>query len=485
MVAKLLNRWKTKNPTTNLPPGPRKLPLIGNMHQMTGGPPHRILRDLAKKHGPLMYLQTGEVSNIVVSSPEMAREVMITNGIVFAQRPFNIGFQIMTYNSKDIAMAPYGNYWRQLRKICTMELLNAKRVQSFRSIREEEVCALVKAIASNEGSPINITKKFVALTCDITSKAAFGSKCKDQDAYLSYMKEFLRLSSGLSLAEAYPSIKVLSLITGMKQKFEKLFQQSDKVVQGILDDHKESLMAETTCQGREEEDFVTTFLKLQKNGDLEFPLTDADIKAVIWDMFIAGTETSSTALTWAMSEIIRNPRILEKAQREVRTFVGRNKNVDEICIPELKYLEAVFKETLRFHPPLPISFPRASGEKCVINGFDIPANTRVLLNTWAIGRDPNYWSEAETFLPERFLDCSLDYKGTDLQYIPFGAGRRVCPGISFGVPSIVLALAQLLYHFDWKLPNGIKPEDLDMTEGMGVTVSRKDDLILIPATYKH
>jgi len=267
----------------NLPPGPRRLPLIGNMHQMTGGPPHHILRDLAKKHGPLMYLQTGEVSNIVVSSPEMAREVMITNGAVFAERPYNIGFNIMTYGGRDVAMTPYGSFWRQLRKICTMELLSAKRVQSFRSIREEEVSALVKSVASNEGSPVNMTKKFVALSCDIISKAAFGSKCKDQEAYLSFMKEFLRLSSGLSLAEAYPSIKVLPLITGMKQKFENLFQQSEKVVQGILDDHKERMMVETTCQGQEEEeDFVTALLKLQKNGDLEIPLADADIKAVIW-----------------------------------------------------------------------------------------------------------------------------------------------------------------------------------------------------------
>ena len=206
------------------------------------------------------------------------------------------------------------------------------------------------------------------------------------------------------------------------------------------------------------------------------------------DMFIAGTETSSTVFTRAMAEIIRNSRVMEKAQKEVRTVVGRNKNVDDVdetCIRELKYLDAVIKETLRFRPPLPISFPKASGEKCVINGFDIPAKTRVLINTLAIGRDHNYWSEAEMFLPERFFDCSVDFRGTDLQFIPFGAGRRVCPGISFGVSSITLALAQLLYHFDWKLPNGTKTEDLDMTEGTGVTVSRKEDLILIPTTYEH
>ncbi|GLT26370.1 hypothetical protein SLA2020_014420 [Shorea laevis] len=165
MVMKAMNRWKTKN--RKLPPGPWGLPLIGNMHQLVGSQPHHILRDLAKKHGPLMHLQLGEISSIVVSSPEIAREVLITNGIIFAQRPHMVVPSIITYNSRDIALAPYGSYWRHLRKICTVELLTTKRVQSFRSIREEEVSALVKAIASNEGSPINLSEKIFSLTYGI------------------------------------------------------------------------------------------------------------------------------------------------------------------------------------------------------------------------------------------------------------------------------------------------------------------------------
>ncbi|GLT26373.1 hypothetical protein SLA2020_014450 [Shorea laevis] len=478
MVVKVMNGWKAKN--RKLPPGPWRLPLIGNVHQLVGSLPHHILRDLAKKHGPLMHLQLGEISSIVVSSPEIAREVLITNGITFAQRPHMIVPSIITYNSRDISFAPYGSYWRHLRKICTVELLTTKRVQSFRSIREEEVSALVKAIASNDRSPINLSEKIFSLTYGITSRAAFGSKCKDQDAYISIVKAIVEMSTGFSLAEMYPSIKVLQVFSGMKRKLENLFQESDRILTGILDEHREEIKVE---KGQAREDLVTSLLKLQENGDLEFPLTDTDIKAVILDIFNAGSETSSTIVDWAMAEMVKNPKVLEKAQEEVRRVFDKQGDVDEAGIHELRYLTAVIKETLRLHPSLPLLLPRESREKCEIKGYQIPEKTQVIINAWAIARDPEYWSEAERFVPEKFLDSSLDFRGTDLEFIPFGAGRRVCPGISFALPNIELPLAKLLYHFDWKLPNGMKGEYLDMSEAFGLTVRRKDDLILVPTTY--
>ncbi|GKV51810.1 hypothetical protein SLEP1_g58434 [Rubroshorea leprosula] len=478
MVVKVMNRWKTKN--RKLPPGPWRLPLIGNVHQLVGSLPHHILRDLAKKHGPLMHLQLGEISSIVVSSPEIAREVLITNGIIFAQRPHMIVLNTITYNSRDLAFAPYGSYWRHLRKICTVELLTTKRVQSFRSIREEEVSALVKAIALNDRSPINLSEKIFSLTYGITSRAAFGSKCKDQDAYISIVKAIVEMSTGFSLAEMYPSMKVLQVFSGTKRKLENLFQESDRILTGILDEHREEIKVE---KGQAREDLVTSLLKLQENGGLEFPLTDTDIKAVILDIFNAGSETSSTIVDWAMAEMIKNPKVLEKAQKEVRRVFDKQGDVDEAGIHELRYLTTVIKETLRLHPSLPLLFPRISREKCEIKGYQIPEKTQVIISAWAIARDPEYWSEAERFVPEKFLDSSLDFRGTDLEFIPFGAGRRACPGISFALPNIELPLAKLLYHFDWKLPNGMKGEDLDMSEAFGLTVRRKDDLILVPTTY--
>ena len=184
-----------------------------------------------------------------------------------------------------------------------------------------------------------------------------------------------------------------------------------------------------------------------------------------------------------MSEMLKAPRVMEKAQAEVRSMFNEKGHLDETAIDELKFLKAVVKETLRLHPPFPLLLPRESMEKCKIDGYEVPQKTRIIINAWAIGRDSDFWVEAERFYPERFLDSSIDYKGTDFGYIPFGGGRRICPGMLFAMASIQMPLAYLLYHFDWKLPDGMKAEDLDMTEAYGIAVRRKQDLHLIPIPY--
>jgi cytochrome P450 len=202
-------------------------------------------------------------------------------------------------------------------------------------------------------------------------------------------------------------------------------------------------------------------------------------------MFAAGTETSSGVVLWTMSEIVKNPKVMEEAQAEVRRVFDKKGYVDETKMHQLIYLKSVIKETFRLHPIIPLLVPRESRERCQINGYEIPAKTRVIVNAWAIGRDPKYWVEPESFKPERFVDSLVDFKGTDFEFIPFGAGRRMCPGIAFALPNIELPLAMLLYHFDWKLPNGMKNEDLDMSETFGISVGRKHDLCLIPITRRH
>ena len=201
-----------------------------------------------------------------------------------------------------------------------------------------------------------------------------------------------------------------------------------------------------------------------------FSLEELKAVSLFQDIFSAGSETSSTTLEWAISETLKNPRILKRAQDEVRNVFGERGNVDESRIDELKYLQAIVKETLRLHPSAPLLVPRECGEQCNIYGYDIPAKARIIVNAWAIARDPRSWNEAEKFNPERFLDSKVDYRGNDFEYIPFGAGRRICPGISYALPNILLPLAQLLFHFDWKLPGESQLEDLDMAESMGVIV---------------
>ncbi|KAJ9693762.1 hypothetical protein PVL29_009631 [Vitis rotundifolia] len=424
MLFRIGKRSKPNILTPKLPPGSWKLPLIGNLHQLVGSLPHHSLKDLAEKYGPLMHLQLGQVSTLVVSSPQIAKEVIITHDLNFAQRPHLLVTRIVTYDSTDIAFAPYGDYWRQLRKICVIELLSAKR----------EVSNLIRFIDSCSRFPIDLREKISSFTFAVISKAALGKEFKEQDSLKSVLEEGTKLASGFCLADVYPSVKWIHLISGMRHKLEKLHDRIDGILQIIVDEHRER-MEKRTGELEAEEDFIDVLLKLQQDGDLELPLTDDNIKAVILDIFSGGGATVSTAVEWA-----------------IRVFDGKG-DVDETGIDELKFLKAVVSETLRLHPPFPLLLSRECRE-----------NTRMTINTWAIGRDP-------------------DYKGADFGLIPFGAGRRMCPGILFAIPSIELPLAHLLFHFDWELPNGMRHEDLDMTEVHGLSAKRKHSLHLIPIPY--
>ncbi|XP_002534439.3 premnaspirodiene oxygenase [Ricinus communis] len=476
--------WKNFNSTApNLPPGPWKLPVIGSIHHLVGSLIHHRLRDLAKKYGPIMHLQLGEVPTIIISSPETAKQVMKTHDTSLADRPFILATAIVTYNLQDVAGAPYGEHWRQLRKICTLELLTVKRVQTFRSIREEEVSKAIESIASSAGSAVNISKTVTCLTYGIISRAAFGKVWKGEDVFVPNVQKLIQAASGFNLADTYPSIRFLHVISGIKSKIESLHKGIDVILEDIMNEHKTKKATAKTEETEEVEDLVDVLLKLQDNGDLQFSLTDNNIKAVIMDMFTAGSETSAMTVEWAMAEMMRKPVVLKKAQEEVRQKLGTKGGIHEEGLQELNYLKLVIKETLRLHPPLPLLLPRECRKSCVIGGYDIPTKSRLMVNVWAIGRDPNYWIDPEKFFPERFLDSAIDYKGNNFEFLPFGAGRRMCPGVSFGIADVEFPLAMLLYHFDWTLPSGKKPEDLDMTECLGGGARKKEDLCLIPTPW--
>ncbi|XP_024930844.3 desmethyl-deoxy-podophyllotoxin synthase-like [Ziziphus jujuba] len=469
------------------PPGPWKLPVIGNLHNLVGSLPHHALRELARKHGPFMHLQLGQVSQVIITSPRMAREIMKTHDLCFAQRPQLVATQVLTFGGSDIAFAPYGDYWRQIRKVCVKELLSVKRVQSFSSIREDEVWNLIQTIRSSAG-PINFTEKLFSLASSITCRTAFGNKRQNQDEFISLAEEGISLTGGFDLAEFFPSNKFLQMIRWRAtNKLKKVHCKADQILENIIYEHRQRQMTEKNGEDEStprEEDLVDVLLRLQQSGGIEFAITTDNIKAVIWDIFSAGTDTSSTTVVWAVSELMKHPKVMEKAQAEVRKLCQGNKRlIHEDDIQKLSYLKLVIKETLRLHPPVPLLLPRECREACKIDGYEIPLKTRVIVNAWAIGRDPEYWNDAESFIPERFGGSSIDYKGTDFEYIPFGAGRRMCPGIAFGMANVELPLANLLYHFNWKLPTGIQPENLDMTEAFGATVGKKNDLYLIATPF--
>ncbi|CAN1149482.1 Cytochrome P450 71D10 [Linum perenne] len=470
------------------PPGPWKLPIIGNIHQLLSGGalPHHCFRDLAKRYGPLMHLQLGETSNVIVSSPEIAKEIMKTHDANFSNRPYHLQADIISYNMADLVFAPYGNFWRQLRKVCVLELLSPSRVKSFRSIREEENYNLVRGIVSSSAGAaggslnntiINLSKMIFANTYTIVARAVFGKVCQDQEDFLPYCQQLIEIAGGFSISDLFPSVKLLQKITGIGPQMERLHLEVDKVLERILDEHK------SRAGKSEATDLVDVLLQLQQQHDLGFSLTTNNIKAVILDIFLAGSETASTTVEWAMSQLLRNPIVMQKAQAEVRRVFAKKGKVDEDGLDELDYLKLIIKETLRLNPPVPLLLPRESNEPCDIQGYLIPGKTKVMVNVWAMGRDPSYWVDPEDFKPERFINSAIDFKGTNYEYLPFGAGRRMCPGITFAVPNVELPLANLLFHFNWELPDGANPLLLDMTESFGATVRRKNDLLLLPKQW--
>ncbi|CAI0408614.1 unnamed protein product [Linum tenue] len=388
------------------------------------------------------------------------------------------------YGGINLIHSPYGEYWRQLRRIATLELLTAKRVQSLRRVREPEVLALMRTIAAATGQdPVDLTRALFSLTYNIISKATFGDVSAEQEEFIEIAEALVKYGGGFGLPYLFPSSGLVQRFYGTEEWLDKMHEGTDRLAESIIRQHRERRAV--SRKSEDEEDLLDVLLNLQEDGTtLGFELSTNSIKAFLLDVFLAGSETPSSLTEWAMTEMIKNPEVLRKAQSEVRGMFGEKGRVDEAKIEELPYLKMVIKETLRLHTPAPLVLPRECREECQIGGYDIPLKTTVVVNVWAIARDPRYWGEeAEKFWPERFLESNVTFRGGDFEFLPFGAGRRMCPGMTFGLAAVELPLANLLYHFDWKLPDGVEPENLDMDEIFGITIRRKNHLKLIPVLH--
>ncbi|KAH6772004.1 hypothetical protein C2S51_010408 [Perilla frutescens var. frutescens] len=488
----LIYLWRNWNHRVhvNLPPGPKKLPIIGNMH-LISFPHFRSYRDLAKQYGPLMHLKFGEVDAIIVSSPELAKQVLKEKDPLFANRPESIAIHVCWYDYLDIVFCPYGDYWRQMRKVCILEVLSSKSVRSFAPIRSDEMSGLVEYLHHSTGIPVNLTEKVYTTVSSVTCRSSFGKVCKDKAAMIQVVQDILAIGAGFSIADMYPSSTVVSALSWViKKRLRTMRRKMDFVLDDVIRRHEDGPPGSHGEFGNE--DLVDVLLRVKDTRLMKFPMGYDNIKALLFDMFAAGTDTSSATIVWAMTELIRNPRVLAKAQAEIRKVVrDSNSNcnsstiIDEEIIPNLNYLKLVVMETLRLHPQLSI-IPRASRETCELGGYTIPENVKVLVNVWAIHRDPNNWPDPEAFQPERFEDQhSFDFTGNgDFRYLPFGSGKRICPGIAYGSISVSYTLAQLLYSFNWKLPDGVDAQTLDMIENTAITTARRQDLIAVATPYQ-
>ncbi|GAB2269748.1 hypothetical protein Dimus_004670 [Dionaea muscipula] len=475
----------------NLPPGPKQLPLIGNLHQVMGELPHVSFQRLANRYGPLMSLKLGFIPVLVVSSAVVARNIFKSHDIVFSGRPQLYAAKKLSYNFLNITFAPYGEYWREVRKITILEVFSLKRVRCFQLIREEKVADMIESIctvSSEEGHrrPINFSNLMLSLSMSVVSCAAFGREAGDQEnedssSFHSILHEAQDLLAQLNIADYFPWLSWINLFNHVDRKLEKTFKELDRFYDEVLEEHRDPSRLVKLGDGHDpRKDFTDALLDLQKDPKQAIRLTDDQIKALLTEVFIAGSDTSSATLVWTMTELIKNPKVMKIAQDEVRKVAKGREKVEESDLPKLSYLKAVLKESFRLHPPAPLLVPRETTEDCQVMGYEIPARTRVFINAKAIGLDADCWlQDPYSFKPERFLDSSIDFRGKDFELIPFGVGRRGCPGLNFAIALVELALANLLYRFDWELPEGTKPDDINMAEAPGITTHKKTPLVLV------
>ncbi|XP_031474960.1 cytochrome P450 71A9-like [Nymphaea colorata] len=474
----LLRRWKHKGSVQRRPPGPWQLPIIGNLHQL-GALPHRSLHLLSQKHGPLMFLKLGQLPTYVVSSATVAREILKTHDPVFASRPRLAAFGVFGFGFSDVTFQPYTEAWRHSRRLFVGNFSGPKKAQSFQSVRDEEVGLLVDAISRSTG-PVNLSHLVHSLNNNIICRIALGKKFNEygqKGRFYDTFKAARELLGGFSLGDVFPSIKWVDWLTGRQLKLRKSFHGLDS----FLD---EALGVHTDPQRRsEEKDFVDVLLEAQKDEGQEIPLTTNRIKGLLFNVVLGGSDTSSAPVVWAMAELMRRPQVMKRVQDELRHKIKGKDKVEGSDLEQLELLKLVVKETLRLHPSLPMLVPRISMGECSIDGYTIPDKAVVIVNAWTIGRDPNSWENPGEFQPERFMNSSIDYKGQDFEFIPFSSGRRMCPGLYMALAVIELALANLLYCFDWSFPSGLSANDMDMSESPGIIVHKKCELVLIAHPY--
>ncbi|ESQ45730.1 hypothetical protein EUTSA_v10010323mg [Eutrema salsugineum] len=456
----------TTGKKSNTLASPPRLPLIGNLHQL-GQHPHRSLRTLSHRYGPLMLLHFGTVPVLVASSADAARDILKTHDRVFASRPRYRIYEKLLYGSRNMASAPYGEYWRQMKSVSVIHLLSNKMVRSFREVRQEEISLLMEKIKKlSSSSPMNLSKLMTTLTNDVICRVALGRKYGAGTDFKELIDRLMRQLGTFSLGSYVPWLAWTDWIRGLDSQLEKTAKDFDELLEKIVQDHEDG--------DGDKADFADVLLAVQKEKSVGFEINRLSIKAIILDAFVGGTDTSSTLLEWEMTELLRHPKCLKRLQEEVRTVCKGRSSVSEDDIQEMNYLRAVIKETLRLHPPVPLMVPHESTEDVKLREHHIPAGTQVMINLWAIGREVATWGpDAEEFRPERHLDSSssaADFRGQDFELIPFGSGRRMCPGISFAVVLNEVVLANLMHRFDWQ---STEDHQTDVAESIGSVIRRK------------
>ncbi|KAJ9189316.1 hypothetical protein P3X46_000626 [Hevea brasiliensis] len=465
LVVALKLMLQTRRQRRNLPPSPPSLPIIGHLHLLKQ-PIHQSLNNLSQKYGPIMSLRLGSRPAIVVSSPSAVEECFTKNDIVLANRPdFSMG-RYLNYNNTTLGAARYGDHWRNLRRVCTVEILSSARLNQFRSIRNEEVNALLGRLhrVSSQGfAKVELRSLFFDLTANIIMRMIAGKRyygeevkesCREEaDKFREIIEKFFAYIEVTPLGDLFPILQWIDYY-GFIKKLVRLGEKIDSFLQELIEEHRVD---------KDRNTMINHLLALQESQPQYY--TDEIIKGLILVTLAGGTETSSTALEWAMSNLLNNPNVLKKAKEEINTQIGEERLIDESDLPKLNYLQSIISENLRLCPVAPLLVPHLSSDDCTIGGFHVPSNTIVFVNVWAIQRDHNLWDDPTSFKPERFENG----KAEAFQFLPFGLGRRACPGEGLANRTMGLTLGSLIQCFEWERVDG---KEIDMAEKTRITMSK-------------
>ncbi|KAH7665287.1 Isoflavone 2'-hydroxylase protein [Dioscorea alata] len=487
------HRPNQKNPYPNAP-SPPGLPFLGHIYYLLKTPIHRALAHISDLHGPILLLRFGSRRVLLVSSYSGAEECLTVNDITFANRPRLLAGKYLGYNYSTLSWASYGPHWRNLRRIATMQVLSTHRLLSSSHLRSDEVLSLVKVLLRDYSGPgfhlAELRTKFFALSYNIVmrmiaNKRYYGdadeSSSEAGREFRDLAKETFSGSATSNAADLFPVVRWLG-IGGQERRLKRLRKIRDRFFQHLVNDHRNK----RECGSRGEEGspaekstVIDVLLSLQE-GDPDY-YDDDMIKGFITQMLIAGTDTTLLTIEWIMSLLLNNPHILKRVREELDANIRLGSFLEEADFSKLPYLHAVINEALRMYPVGPILVPHESSQDCTINGFYVPSGTVLLVNVWKMHRDPELWDEPNKCKPERFLkgsDGSYEVINEGFKMMPFGLGRRRCPGEVLAMRVVALVVGTLVHCFEWER---VGDEVVDMSEGLNLTLTKAKPL---EAMYK-
>ncbi|KAF4377561.1 hypothetical protein G4B88_006841 [Cannabis sativa] len=470
-------KTKNKKHYKNLPPSPPSYPIIGHLHLLKPRV-HRIFHSLSAKYGDVFTLWFGSRRVVVVSSPSAVEECFTKNDIVLANRPPLLMGKHISYNYTTIVAAPYGDHWRNLRRIGAVEIFSTARLNLLLNIRKDEIDRLLRkinrSISSNTDRAVEMKSMLTELTFNIVMRMMAGKRyygddvTDDEEArkFREIMKAVFENGGAGNQADFLPILNWVP--NSYEKRIEKLAKKTDSFLQGLIDEHRNRKDDDDQNSNLDRNTMIDHLLTLQQSQPEYY--TDQIIKGFVLILLLAGTDTSAVTLEWTMSNLLNHPHVLQKLKDELDSQIGQQQLVDESDLSKLPYLQNVISETLRLYPAAPLLVPHYSSNDCTISGFDVPRDTIVLVNAWAIHRDPKLWEDAEIFKPERFENIGKGSEnGEGYKLMPFGLGRRSCPGIGLAQRVVGLTLGSLIQCFEWER---VSEEKIDMSENKGLTMPK-------------